>query len=658
MQDKSKQNNFSNSSTGSSDPNNGIDQNNNQFVPPNQMNDQAQVYSSLFNGGQDPNYFDPSLYKNNQVDNNFDPNTNANIQQPNLQSQSQQQYSPYSQYSSYSNNQQNMGQSAQFSGQSNLDYYRSQLDSLYHSSDDLNIYANNSQNTQSNLNNNLNINSGTDPQIDQNTTNYSSVTYPYQNYVDYKSNAPVTEGVDNDSIYSNGQYNFQNPDNSNFNNYNTDINNQYIPNDQYNSQYGQYNEQNSIPNSVVDNNISNNNNINNSGTGSSNEINNDFYNQFQNQTVPLVDPTGTGVNPSFDQYNLANQYNSQYTNNQIQPDLSQPFYTDPNVNIDNTSYLNNIPTNNGVNYDSYANSPAYNPDYVDPNYANNLSNNLPNNIPNVGFDDVGNNIASDNTIPDPKANTSIFQNKKFLIIGGIVVVLLLVILIGLSLFGNQLFNRRNNTTSSNITNSTDSTTSNSTTASSIASSSEATSTARSVTINFNDPNGPTPAQVARKTNETTLPTAWLNQYFSDLVKDDKCSVEENCGANSDSDKDGLSNIEEYNYQSNPNNPDTDKDGLADGDEVNIYTTDPVRDDSTSNSINDFEEIKTCTDPALRINSLNNKLSKAKKDQFTKAIAEKKIHEPTISNLKKVGATDTDLTKGYLESSCGGVSIEL
>jgi len=47
-----------------------------------------------------------------------------------------------------------------------------------------------------------------------------------------------------------------------------------------------------------------------------------------------------------------------------------------------------------------------------------------------------------------------------------------------------------------------------------------------------------------------------------------------CDPDEDSDNDGLTNLEEFRNGTDPNNSDTDGDGYSDGDEVNIYFTDP------------------------------------------------------------------------------------
>lgn len=77
------------------------------------------------------------------------------------------------------------------------------------------------------------------------------------------------------------------------------------------------------------------------------------------------------------------------------------------------------------------------------------------------------------------------------------------------------------------------------------------------------------------------PTKWLDLEF-------------------DSDGDGLSDLEEDNLGTSLYNPDTDNDGLKDGDEVKIYSTDPLKIDTDADNLPDNLEILTYgTNPLKR-----------------------------------------------------------
>lgn len=75
----------------------------------------------------------------------------------------------------------------------------------------------------------------------------------------------------------------------------------------------------------------------------------------------------------------------------------------------------------------------------------------------------------------------------------------------------------------------------------------------------------------------------------------------------DPDHDGLTNLQEFQQGTDPHNPDTDGDGLSDGDEVNLYHTNPLVADTDGDGIPDGVEIATGTDP---LNPLSFDLGKA------------------------------------------------
>ncbi|HEX4966361.1 MAG TPA: Ig-like domain-containing protein [Thermoanaerobaculia bacterium] len=71
----------------------------------------------------------------------------------------------------------------------------------------------------------------------------------------------------------------------------------------------------------------------------------------------------------------------------------------------------------------------------------------------------------------------------------------------------------------------------------------------------------------------------------------------------DPDRDGLTNLQEFQLGTDPQKADTDGDGLKDGDEVNVYHTNPLLFDTDGDGISDGLEIASGSDP-LDANSFN------------------------------------------------------
>ena len=67
-------------------------------------------------------------------------------------------------------------------------------------------------------------------------------------------------------------------------------------------------------------------------------------------------------------------------------------------------------------------------------------------------------------------------------------------------------------------------------------------------------------------------------------------------ASDDSDSDTLSNLDEFNYQTDPNLSDSDDDGLDDAEEVNTYGTNPTLADSDGDQMTDGWEVSYGLDP--------------------------------------------------------------
>ncbi|MEI6515250.1 MAG: hypothetical protein WCO77_04670, partial [bacterium] len=84
----------------------------------------------------------------------------------------------------------------------------------------------------------------------------------------------------------------------------------------------------------------------------------------------------------------------------------------------------------------------------------------------------------------------------------------------------------------------------------------------------------------------SLPDAWELAEFGNLGQTDS----------GDPDYDGLTNLQEYQFGTNPNNPDSDNDGIPDGAEIDPYHTNPNSADSDNDGIPDGAEIASGNNP--------------------------------------------------------------
>ncbi len=94
-----------------------------------------------------------------------------------------------------------------------------------------------------------------------------------------------------------------------------------------------------------------------------------------------------------------------------------------------------------------------------------------------------------------------------------------------------------------------------------------------------------------------LPDGYEVYYFGTDPK--KADTDNNGISDSDEDfdKDGLSNLREYELGTDPSSADSDSDGLTDGEEVNKYNTDPLKYDTDNDGISDGDEVTLGLDPA-------------------------------------------------------------
>lgn len=85
-----------------------------------------------------------------------------------------------------------------------------------------------------------------------------------------------------------------------------------------------------------------------------------------------------------------------------------------------------------------------------------------------------------------------------------------------------------------------------------------------------------------------MPDSWENSFGLNPDNPDD--------AKSDSDNDTLSNIDEYNNNTNPNEQDTDFDGLPDGLEILEFYTNPINPDTDNDTYSDGDEVLAGTNP--------------------------------------------------------------
>lgn len=87
----------------------------------------------------------------------------------------------------------------------------------------------------------------------------------------------------------------------------------------------------------------------------------------------------------------------------------------------------------------------------------------------------------------------------------------------------------------------------------------------------------------------------------------------------DNDKDGLTNIEETEYGTDPMNSDSDSDNLSDYDEIYTYKTDPLNADTDFDGVSDGKEIELNTDPLVANESFNVIQSSSEDENVTASV---------------------------------------
>jgi hypothetical protein len=107
----------------------------------------------------------------------------------------------------------------------------------------------------------------------------------------------------------------------------------------------------------------------------------------------------------------------------------------------------------------------------------------------------------------------------------------------------------------------------------------------------------------------------------------------------DTDGDGLTDVDEAIYTTDPTNPDTDGDGLKDGAEVHTYTTDPKKADTDADTLTDGAEVNT--------HGTNPKVKDTDGDSLEDGVEVKTTHtDPTKIDSDGDGLTDGAEVNAY------------
>lgn len=100
------------------------------------------------------------------------------------------------------------------------------------------------------------------------------------------------------------------------------------------------------------------------------------------------------------------------------------------------------------------------------------------------------------------------------------------------------------------------------------------------------------AQITEVANQTAAVQATLDFEQTAIANMTQAAA----AGQRDDDGDGLTNNEEAQIGTDPQNPDTDADGINDGDEVRVWRTNPLNPDTDGDLLREGEEIQRGTDP--------------------------------------------------------------
>ncbi len=118
---------------------------------------------------------------------------------------------------------------------------------------------------------------------------------------------------------------------------------------------------------------------------------------------------------------------------------------------------------------------------------------------------------------------------------------------------------------------------------------------------------------------------WRDKYFP------SCNEESLCGDQADPDHDGTINTKEFALNTDPNNTDSDQDGISDGDEVNIFNSNPLNIRTANDpQFTDADFIKGGYDLGT-----GKKMSAGQISSITNKMKQFGLHQPTVKTLFSV-----------------------
>ena len=135
--------------------------------------------------------------------------------------------------------------------------------------------------------------------------------------------------------------------------------------------------------------------------------------------------------------------------------------------------------------------------------------------------------------------------------------------------------------------------------------------------------------------DVTTPADWLARYFGS----ETCTIKTQCGDSADPDRDGLTNKEESDLGTDPNNPDSDSDGISDGDEHHIFNSDPLLSRTfRGGEYNDADFVKGSYDI-----STNTPYTQEQLLALKAKVKELGLHQPTLTTIGSLALTIYDFT---------------